>query len=345
MLNDAAEEIRRRAEASDQATVYIAIFGQPGAGKSSLVNAITGRHLAEVGVENDITSKSIDYEWNGIFLTDLPGYGTVKFPRETYAEKFQIAKYDLFMCVTDDKLKEDDVAFFKDLAQMGKRCIFVRNKIDSLYEPGSTDAQLRNRIIKNFENQIGKSVRILFTSCRTKDGLAQLVQAIEEALSGVKRDRFVRSAAAYSKDFLDKKKEASRQYAWFAASGAAFGNMVPVPGAGIAADIAAVLTAMKQIKADFQLSEARLDKYATALPGVAPIIRNVIEYASKEGAIFLLRSVGSAAAAAEATKWVPIVGTITAGVISLAAVRLVLEKYIEDCYKVAEEILKSNLDF
>jgi hypothetical protein len=345
MLNDSVEEIRKQAEASDRTTVYIAVFGQPGAGKSSLVNAIIGRPVAKVGVENDVTGESLHYEWNKLYLTDLPGYGTVKFPKETYAEKFEIAKYDLFMCVTDDKLKEDDVEFFKDLAQMGKRCVFVRNKIDALYEPESTDAQLRDRIVKNFENQIGHSVRVTFTSCKTKEGLADLNNAIEEALFGVKRDRFLRSAAAYSKEFLDKKKEASQKYAWFAASGAALGNMVPIPGAGFAADIAAVISAMNQIKSDFQLTEARLDSYARALPGLAPIIRNIIEYASKQGAILVLRGIGSAAAAAEAAKWIPIIGTVTAGAISLVAVRLVLEKYIDDCYQVAEEALRANLNF
>jgi hypothetical protein len=69
MLNPDAEAIRRKAEEADHTPVYIALFGQPGAGKSSLINAIVGQQLAKVGVENDVTTERTDYEWNGLFLT------------------------------------------------------------------------------------------------------------------------------------------------------------------------------------------------------------------------------------------------------------------------------------
>ena len=66
-LNEDAEAIRKKAEEADETPVYIALFGQPGAGKSSLINAIVGRQLAKVGVENDITTEPENYAWNGLF--------------------------------------------------------------------------------------------------------------------------------------------------------------------------------------------------------------------------------------------------------------------------------------
>ena len=271
MLNPDAEAIRRKAEEANNTPVYIALFGQPGAGKSSLINAIVGQPLAKVGVENDVTTKRMDYEWNGLFLSDLPGYGTAKFPASTYLEKFEITKFDIFLCVAAGKLKDDDVAFFRELVHAGKRCIIVRNKIDGEFESGVTDADIRARIAASFREQIGGDARIIFTSCRTMEGLAELMYAIMKTLSGVKRDRFQRSAAAYSKEFLDAKRAACQEYAWYAAGMSAAANIIPLPGLGIAADIATVLAAMTTIRSDFNLTAARMDKFTNLMPGVGPL--------------------------------------------------------------------------
>jgi predicted GTPase len=253
MVNEDAEAIRRKAEATEHTPVYIALFGQPGAGKSSLINASVGQTLAKVGVENDVTTERADYEWNGLFVSDLPGYGTAKFPASTYLGTFEITKFDIFLCLIAGKLKDDDIAFFRELMHAGKRCIFIRNKIDAEFEPGITDIEMRQRIASSIRAQVGEETKIIFTSCRTRHGLDDLMNSIMRALSGVKRDRFLRSAAAYSKEFLDAKREACREYAWYAAGISAAANMVPVPGLGIAADISTVLAAMGKIRSDFNL--------------------------------------------------------------------------------------------
>jgi predicted GTPase len=342
VLEKDAEAIRRKAEEADKTPVYIALFGQPGAGKSSLINAIVGQPLAKVGVENDVTTERTDYEWNGLFLSDLPGYGTAKFPAATYLSKFEIAKFDIFLCVASGKLKDDDVSFFRELVHAGKRCVFVRNKIETEFEPGATEDEIRARIVASIREQVGSDAKVVFTSCRTMQGLDELMATIMRTLSGVKRDRFLRSAAAYSKEFLDAKRAACREYAWYAAGISAAANMVPVPGLGIAADISTVLAAMAKIRTDFNLTAARMDKFANLMPGVAPLINTVISYATGEGAMLLLKRVATSAAVAEATKYLPAIGTVIAGAVSFAAIRLVLTMYIDDCYKIAEEMLSAH---
>ncbi len=342
MLNQDAEAIRKKAEEAEITPVYIALFGQPGAGKSSLINAIVGQPLAAIGVENDVTTERTDYEWNGLFLSDLPGYGTAKFPAATYLKKFEIAKFDIFLCVTAGKLKADDILFFRELAHAGKRCVFVRNKIDAEFEPGVTDAEMRARIATSVHEQIGRDDKVIFTSCRTTQGLDELITTITNTLSGVKRDRFLRSAAAYSKEFLDAKRAACGNYAWYAAGVSALANMVPVPGLGITADITAMLAAMAKIRSDFNLTSARMDRFANLMPSVAPFINTFISYATSEGATLLLKRVSLGVATAEAAKYIPGLGTLVAGAVSLATIRLVLKMYIDDCYKIADEMLTAH---
>ena len=103
----------------------VALFGQPGAGKSSLVNALTGQKLAKVGVETDCTITGQDYEHHGIVFTDLPGYNTKKFPENQYLKAFDILSYDVFLCVTNNKLHGADSRLFKVLQKHNKVCLFV----------------------------------------------------------------------------------------------------------------------------------------------------------------------------------------------------------------------------
>jgi GTPase SAR1 family protein len=53
---DELNRIRRELEAYDSVEVKVALFSTPGSGKSSLINALVGQHVAKIGVENEVTS-------------------------------------------------------------------------------------------------------------------------------------------------------------------------------------------------------------------------------------------------------------------------------------------------
>jgi hypothetical protein len=79
--------------------------------------------------------------------------------------------------------------------------------------------------------------------------------------------------------------------------------MFPFPGTGIAADVAFILGAMVKIRTDFNLTEARMDKFADLMPGAVPLINTVVRFVSTEGARLLLKEVAGGAIVAEATKY------------------------------------------
>lgn len=161
-IDKEAKAIRQKLDAETSATVSIALFGQPGAGKSSLINKIVGKKVAEVGVETDKTVTAASYECNGLNFVDLPGYGTSNFPKESYFDKFKISEFDLFLCVTSGKLHQADTEFFQELSKRGKVCIFVVNKHDELWEDGVSIEELERRKKEDIEKHVGK--RLLLCS-------------------------------------------------------------------------------------------------------------------------------------------------------------------------------------
>src|SRR5690606_19643853 len=103
---------------------------------------------------------------------DLPGYGTSKFPADTYIEKFEVRDYDIFLCVFDGKFtSSDDAMFFAEIRRGERPCLLVRNKLDTLWEPGKTVAQLQDVVREDARKQCSQDAEVLFTSTRTGDGL------------------------------------------------------------------------------------------------------------------------------------------------------------------------------
>ena len=89
------DRLRRELEIHGQnmnKDVKIALIGQPGAGKSSLINALTGKDLFETGVRTDVTVKKQEAKLNNLYIVDLPGYGTKRFPLNSWLEEFQPEK-------------------------------------------------------------------------------------------------------------------------------------------------------------------------------------------------------------------------------------------------------------
>lgn len=100
-IDDEAARLRAQLAAEDGVTVSVGLFGQPGAGKSSLINALVGGDVAAVGVRTDTTTGREEYEWNGLTLVDRPGYGTARFPAGDYVARFDVLGFDLLLCVFD----------------------------------------------------------------------------------------------------------------------------------------------------------------------------------------------------------------------------------------------------
>lgn len=344
-INSDADTIREKLKEEESEIVSVALFGQPGAGKSSLINKIIGKKVAEAGVETDKTTEEASYIHNGLRLVDLPGYGTKKFPKDEYKEKFHLETFDLFLCVTSGKFHQADTELFRELDEMGKVCIFVVNKHDELWEDDVPLEELVLRKKADIFKQIGKKVHVVFTSCRNGYGLAELNDNIIANLNDAKRERWLRGAQAYSLDFLKEKRQAAEKYVAIASAASAINGLNPIPGADIAVDLSVLVKLFKELRESFGLNDSLLGNLKeSTIPAVSTLANNVIRYAAKEGVMLLLKQFLGRQVLKSVAKYVPFIGQAVAASAGFAITYSVGKSYLDDCYSLAETILKKKLE-
>ncbi|APW64066.1 GTPase Era [Paludisphaera borealis] len=138
------------------AELGVVVFGTVSAGKTSLINALVGRHVGETGAvmgttrhgENHVyTIQSVD---GTVHLTDTPGIseaGAGGADREHEARRLA-ARADLLLFVVDHDLIRGEYAPLIELVRLGKRSIVVLNKKDRFPEAdlAAILAKLRERL-------------------------------------------------------------------------------------------------------------------------------------------------------------------------------------------------------
>ena len=343
-IAEEAATIREKLKKDDSIKVSIALFGQPGSGKSSLINKIIGKKVAKEGVVTDTTTEQAMYEHNGLQFVDLPGYDTKRFPRETFFRNFNIESFDLFLCIFSGKLHDADCQFFNELDKIGKVCIFVRNKHDELWQEGKTTEELEKEIENDLYKQINKKAKLIFTSCRKSTGFDELNKEIGINLDPAKHERWYSGAKAYSQEFLARKKEASAVYVHLSAASSAANGFNPILGLDMAIDVGIIQALFLKIRDNYGLDFEKLALIkASGLTALTPVINNIIQYASKEGILALFKEFASRQVAKQVAKVIPFVGPIIAGTISYGVTVLVGNNYVDECHQVASEILEREL--
>ncbi|MCU0548858.1 MAG: GTP-binding protein [Leptolyngbya sp. Prado105] len=134
----------------------VVVFGTGSAGKTSLVNALMGQIVGEVGAPMGTTDVSATYRLKvkgvdrEVVLIDTPGIleaGIAGTERETLARRYA-TEADLLLFVLDNDLRQSEYDPLRGLAEIGKRSIVVLNKAD-LYPVEDIEAilaRLRERV-------------------------------------------------------------------------------------------------------------------------------------------------------------------------------------------------------
>lgn len=315
-IYDTAKNLREKLAEELKNPLKIALFGQPGSGKSSIINRLVGKNIADIGVSTDKTKEAECFEWNdSLLLCDLPGYGTTSFPADNFIDEFNVYGFDLYLCVFAGKFHQADTEFFSDLTKRGKVCLFVRNHSDTIWENGKGIDELEKEIAEDCCKQARSRVHVYFTSCRTNEGIKDLSEAIYNNTDEAKKAKWARSAKAYSIDFLEKKKRECERLIYIASGAAAANAINPVPVADISIDITVLVKLFSSIRNSYGLTDEKLNFIKNAVPPLTQVVNNVFKYAAKDGILILLKKFAARETVKEVTKYIPFVGQAIAATI------------------------------
>lgn len=136
---DAVETVRQSAQNGRlmRDGLNLVIAGRPNAGKSSLLNALTGRESAIVtdipGTTRDLVRERIQLDGIPLHLVDTAGLRESAEPVEAEGirrARDEIAQADHILWVFDDQADPKHLAFDRSQLPRGIPCTLVRNKID-----------------------------------------------------------------------------------------------------------------------------------------------------------------------------------------------------------------------
>ena len=117
---------------------------------------------------------------------------------------------------------------------------------------------------------------------------------------------------------------------------------VPLPGPDLAADVSILMEMIPTINRRFGLAPEQVAQLSPAVQGVvmtsiSRVGRTLVGKAlSKELVVVLLKRVGVRVASKSAAKLVPLLGSVVSAGLSFAAMRMLGNRHVDDCYAVAK---------
>ena len=146
--------------------VDIAVFGEVSSGKSALINALTGEHVADVNVRGGWTKEVWRVGWgvphtirglgsSELVLIDTPGINEVNDEGRATLAMDAGRSADLILFVTDADLNAREFEALAALAAANKPMILVFNKKD-LYTPAQRDRIMEVLRQERLPHVIGK---------------------------------------------------------------------------------------------------------------------------------------------------------------------------------------------
>ncbi len=173
----------------DDGTPQIAFIGRSNAGKSSLLNSLTGMKKLAITSNTPGRTKEINVFLinNSHYFMDLPGYGYAKVGSQTLVKLSELIFWYLFDTNNSKKVvllidsvvgpTKNDLEVLRELEKSGQDIVVVLNKVDKIKK-----SQYRNQLKKLGEQIPGH--KLLPYSSVSKIGIEELSNELLATATG-----------------------------------------------------------------------------------------------------------------------------------------------------------------
>ena len=274
--------ISSQLEAWKSVPIHVAVTGSSGAGKSSFINCIRDvdadhEEAAKVDVKECTTvPTAYDHPKNKqLKFWDLPGVGTSKFPRSSYASKVNFPKYDFFVIISCTRFTEEDIWLAKEVQRLGKAFFFVHSKVDADIENDERDnptshlpEEVKRTIRKDCKDKLSAKgfhhpeVFLISNHFKNEYDFPGMNEKFIKCLPAAKQEAWRLSIKDLSVAAIREKRKVLQGRLWLAATASAGAAALPVPGLDIAVDLAILSKYQSDYMAYFSLDDKSLNETA-----------------------------------------------------------------------------------
>ncbi|XP_077788654.1 interferon-inducible GTPase 5-like isoform X2 [Podarcis muralis] len=362
-MKEAAFEVKEELEDLENTELHIAITGETGSGKSSLINALRGLKAegdgaAPVGVtETTLNPNAYSHpNYPKVKFWDLPGIGSPGFSPESYLKKVDFPRYDFFIIVGSTRFRNCHIELAQEIQRMNKLFYFVRSKMDidmssmkrdypKTFSEDKAIQTIRDECNKNLLNFKDSSHQSFLISSwdLAKYDFPRLVETLEKDLPSLKRLAFLLSLPMFSPEFTEKKKSALKSHLWKISLASAGINADLIPGLPLACDVALLRWSMVAFYKMFELDDGSLARKAKLAGKPVEELKAVMK-SPQEKEITIDLVIKKITNNAKELFPPSLVRSLAAAGVSFATTYLMLSNFLNDLAEDAERVRKKALE-